>query len=437
MKRQKPAWRLGLAVMLPVLAVLGTRAAVAQEQPQADPASPPPAQSPEPAGLPDTVATEKPPSEVPETEIVLKDGRRLSGYLVERSTDKIVIAIGGVPTHFSLNDIHEVRPLPSVEERYAQLRGSINDEDVLGLLQLSTWLYNKGRYELAIFELRRLLTTDPGNTEAQNLKALAEAQLKVVKTSKPQTEQERAARPPAPEPTPFPLLTDAQINIIRVFEVNLSDPPRMTITRPAIERFLDEFAGQKSVPSTREGRAAFFRLRPAKILETMFEVRARQHYGSVTVHDNPESMKRFRDDVLRGWIINSCATTQCHGGEHAGRLWLNTTKAGTDPSVYTNFIILDRFRTAEGLPLIDYTSPARSPLLHMGLPRENSLFPHPKSEPGQPQWRPTFRSADDDKFQRTIRWISSMYKPRPEYPVEYTPPVPAGVRDRQTTPVER
>ena len=92
------------------------------------------------------------------------------------------------------------------------------------------------------------------------------------------------------------------------------------------------------------------------------------------------------------------------------------------------FLILDRYRLADGKPLIDYEEPAKSPLLQLALPREHSLNPHP-AIPGEESrsdlWRPFFRSTDDRAFVRAVEWIKSMYRPRPEYPISYSPPGPS------------
>jgi hypothetical protein len=157
----------------------------------------------------------------------------------------------------------------------------------------------------------------------------------------------------------------------------------------------------------------------------MFRVRARDLYGEVKVLDHPRSMQQFRDQVHRSWVVNSCATTRCHGGSDAGRLMLSSRRQASDAAVYTNFLILERFRLEDGTPLINYDDPARSPLLHLGLPRDISRFPHPvvPTQDGRGDlWRPVFRNPGDRRFQEAIDWMNAMYRPRPEYPVDYTPP---------------
>lgn len=223
----------------------------------------------------------------------------------------------------------------------------------------------------------------------------------------------------------FPHLTPYQINLIKVYETDLADPPRMQVSQEVVTKVMDEYAGHELIPTTREGRAAMLRMPPARILDLMFRLRARQYYGEVQVQGEPKSMRLFRDNVHGAWLINSCATANCHGGPYAGRLWLSANRRNAEDTIYTNFLILERFRLADGTPLIDYDAPARSPLLQMGLPREDSLHPHPLVATGRSsRWRPVFRTADEARYRDSIAWINSMYRPRPEYPIDYTPPKP-------------
>lgn len=396
----------------------------AAEQPSSTPAEPS-ASQPAPTEPPTQTAPES--TDPIETEVTLRDGRTITGEFIRKDSTKLWLRIAGIETPLSLTDVDRVVQLPSVEARYEQLRNSIEPNDVAGLVRLSQWLLARKRYALALLEVDRALEADPRDTAALQLRTLILESARIAeaaKSSDPNAPDAGDVRPDQIEPPAkeeWPFLTPAQINLIRVYEVNLKDPPRMFISRDTLNRFLDRYGGQGSVPTTKEGREAFLRLRPSRQLEAMFAVRAREFYTEVRIAENPESFKRLRDDVLRGWLINSCATTQCHGGTDAGRLQLIPIRPGSDDAVYSNFLIMDRFRTSDGLPLIDYSQPARSPLLHMALDSRVSLFPHPTTE-GPKRWQPVFRSEKDDKFQRTVSWIKSMFQPRPEYPVEYTPP---------------
>lgn len=410
-------------------------AAPAPEQPQPGPAKvPPPAQSDEPR----------------EAVITLKDGQRYSGILIERTPDRVIVNISGIKTSIPTHQIDTVSILPPVLERYRTMRAAIDDNDVDRLMLLVEWLRSRSQWDAALAELDHLDKIQPGNGEVKRLRLLVSSQRELAlkapiepptKPIKPGPQPAigpAAAPPPTTRQAPtFPLLSPADINILKVYEVDLSDPPRLVVPRVAIDRLIQEHLGDPLIPTTPEGRDALYRLAPVKVLELMFRVQARSLYGEVTVVDPPRSLRTFRDAIHRRWLINSCATNHCHGGTEAGRLQLYNGRSNTDPTVYTNFLILDRFRMADGRPLIDYEEPAKSPLLQLGLPRENSLFPHPVvpgAESRADLWKPVFKSTEDRTYIEAVDWIKMMYRPRPEYPIQYTPPGPSTAPSKANTP---
>lgn len=409
-----------------------------KESPPPDPGpSPKPEPSPQPEPPPDPARSDPggpgnpadtaPTGEaMPECVLVLRDGRRLTGLLVERGPLRVTLRMGGIDVTYPAEQVERVEVLPPVIERYREMRQAIHDRDSERLLLLAEWLRARGQLDVALLEIEHVLGYDPGNAEARRLHLLVTEQRRLRQTdgSGAAGGPGATARPPR---EPFPLLTPEQINLIKVFEVDLRDPPRMVIPRDTITRLLEMHAGDPLLPTTQEGRDLLYRQRPEKILGLMFRLRARPLYGEVRVLDHPESMARFRDDVHRGWLLNSCATTRCHGGTQAGRLRLNNTRPNSDATVYTNFLILERFVLSgegAGTRLINHDEPARSPLLHMGLRRDESLWPHPPALTSgrSDAWHAVFRSADDQRFRQAVEWINSLYRPRPEYPIEYVPP---------------
>ncbi len=406
--------------------------------PVTPPAETPPAEKP----VTETPVTETPPAKPAEirapadpeykdpieTEITLKDGRKITGEYIRQDSTRILLRIAGIETPLSMSDVDRVVQLPSVEDRYKQLRASIDPNDVGGLVRLSEWLLARKRYSLALMEVDRAIEADANSAVALQQRTLVIEQARLAEAGSVKTptdlNKNLADKPlvvPRQPKEEFPFLTPDQINLIRVFEVDLKDPPRMFIAKEALDRFLNTYAGQGTVPETREGKDAFLRLRASKQLEAIFSVKARDFYSEVRVAENPAIFKRFRDDVQRGWVVNACATTLCHGGKDAGRFQLANIRPGSDEATYTNFLIIERYRTKDGLPLIDYAQPNRSPLLHLALEREVSLFPHPPTD-GPKRWQPVFRSEKDEKFKKTLDWITGMFKPRPDYPIEYTTP---------------
>jgi len=381
-----------------------------------------------------------PSTPLPHAIVYFRDGRQIEGLLVHNNPQTIVLRIAGIDTTLAMKDIFKVERVPSVEERYKKLRAVIADNDIEQLLVLTDWLRDRGAYALALKEVVHILKVEPGNEEAKTLKLLVENQLKLKLQSqarqheKPGQSSSVHTKSRRPE---FPVLTPDQINLLKVYEVDLGDPPRMRIDRTTVRELLDTYKGNPLIPTTAEGKAALEHRPAERILELMFRLKARKFYGRVQVVSEPKAFKLFRDKVHRAWLVNSCATNACHGGQQAGPLWLDNLHQNSEATIYTNFLILDRYRLPDGTPLINYEEPAKSPLLQMALPRKVSLYPHPLVATSRSSvWRPVIGSVDDAKFRDAVTWINAMYSPRPEYPIHYTPPVPVdGVPAMPTSPI--
>lgn len=386
-----------------------------QPEPPSNPPADPPAESDEPA-LP------------ADCEIVLDDGRRILGTLVESGPTTVVVEVGGIRTTYERARINELRIMEPVEDRYRALRRAIPDSDIDQRLMLAQWLMSRRAYRLAYREVDELMLLDPANPEIIKLRRHLELQIRLLEGVSPGEDRDNERTPQERDRAEFPLLSPEEINLLKVFEIDLRDPPRMLIPRRVVDELIAEHQSSELIPSSPEAQRALYRQPPRRILDLMFRLRARDLYGQVEVQGHPRSMERFRDDVHRGWLMRGCATSQCHGGQAAGRLWLHNQNINSDATVYTNFFILDHFKLEDGTPLINYDEPAKSPLLQMALPRARSERPHPVvSELGREvAWRPPLSGPEDDGFRKALRWLETMYRPRPVYPISYEPPVPAG-----------
>ncbi|NUQ52003.1 MAG: hypothetical protein HUU19_04820 [Phycisphaerales bacterium] len=441
----------------------------AQEQPATPPASVPSQTAPQPEAKPEAKPEPHPESdrplipsgpddsdlgpddEVRESVVILTDGRRMAGVLSEQTAKGVTLSIGGIDTFFPAENVASVESQPTTRERYRQMRETIDDDDVDRRANLADWLRERGQLRLALREVEGVLARNPSHREASELRTLILEQMRLDAASgKRVPDESKVGGAEASKRPAFPVLSPEQINLLRVYEIDLADPPRMVIEYETVHQLYQKYAGHELLPKSRESEDQLHRKRPEQILELMFRLRAREFYPKVQVIEDPGAMRRFRDNVHRTWIINSCATSACHGGNEAGRLMLNNRRPNSDATVYTNYLILDRFRIREAkgpelnpeanaeaaaarpaeprlVPLIDYDDPARSPLLQLGLPAGESTYPHPII-PGPGKGRtipPVFRGKDDRRYIAAIEWIKSMYKPRTEYPIEYTPPSPA------------
>ena len=163
---------------------------------------------------------------------------------------------------------------------------------------------------------------------------------------------------------------------------------------------------------------------PLSVLRLLFELRARELYGEVEVLTEPRALNLFRQRVHNSWLINNCATTRCHGGLNAGRFFLHRRGYKDKRVRYTNLLILDRLELDPDRPLIDYDEPRESLLIQHALSRDLARRPHPDVR----GWRPVFTKANSRLLEDAILWIQSMLnQPRPEYPIEFEPPMLGGI----------
>ncbi len=368
-----------------------------------------------------------------EVVLLLRNGREVTGLLLRDDKDVIVLDIEGISTSFKKSNLRNMRILPPVVDRYQTMRSMLSPDDLDGRVLLAEWLRTRAQYELALSEVETVLSKDPLHPRAKLLEKWLKQQIELESRRVERTDSDErkgtakdryASR--LDSRRKFPLLTPKDINTIKVYEIDLEHPPKMVIEQDTIDQLIRENAESPLIPGTLEGREALYRKRPEEILRLMFRLKARDLYAQVLVLDQPRAIRLFRSNVHGRWLINSCATMQCHGGEQAGRLWLYTDRPNSDETVYTNLVILDRYRLEGDIPLINFAQPAKSPLLQMGLPREISLYPHPDAPRtrGSRGWKPVFRKTDDRRFRAAVEWISSMYRPHPDYPIDYTPPVP-------------
>ena len=360
--------------------------------------------------------------------VVVDDGEAFfDGTLEARTEDQLILRIEGVLMPLERDRVVSVTVRLTPAQRYRDIRPTIRDDDFPRLLALIRYLERNNLYDEAMREIEGILNRDPDNEEARRLAKIIE-QLIILKELREQRqrgrdrEETREPETPSgpaslPDRNRFETLSEEQINLIKVYEIDLEAEPRLLIERSTIDEILKRYPEHPLVPVTREGKEEFYRKTPVEILDIMFRIGARDLYKEVRVLGQPESMKTFRDDISASWLTNRCATTRCHGGNEAGRLRLLNRSPNSEATVYSNFLLLDRFDTRRPVPMIDYTNPTDSLLLQMALPREDVLYPHPDVK----GWRPVFVNDRSPQYRAAVRWMRMMYQPRPDYPIEYDP----------------
>jgi hypothetical protein len=312
--------------------------------------------------------------------VVFNDGRILVATLIADGFEFVEVEISGIKTKYPREAVLDVRPYPTDRELYERFRTVLEPDQYSARYTLALWLYNKKMYDEAKQELESLLEAT-NHYEARQL------------------------------------LTDADVNLIRVYELDTANPPRLQVPRTLIQTMLEKYADSELIPAKSAEKNAYFSKEPIDIVKTLFALKARELYGEIEVLGEPESLNLFRLRVHNAWLIANCATSKCHGGADAGRFFLHNRDWKDDNVRFTNLMILLRTRI-DTLPLVDPEKPTDSLIFQFALPKTEARRPHPDVR----GWSPVLTSGRRGLQEDFVDWLRSMRMPRGDYPVEYTPP---------------
>lgn len=355
--------------------------------------------------------------------VVFNDGRVLIGKLVEDGYEAVSIEIEGIAAKYPREAVDAVLPYPTDEELYERFRTTVEPDQFGARYTLALWLYQKKMYRESKRELESLLEVT-NHYEAKQLLTEVNAQLRLLEPRDGEGDgapsrgggEDRTKRE-KDEPK-SPLLSRAEVNLIRVYEIDLDDPPRIQIPESLIATMLERYTDSELIPANSADRRAFYAKEPIEIVKTLFALKARDLYGEIEVLGEPESLNLFRQRVHNAWIINNCATSRCHGGPDGGRLFLHNKNFKDAETRMTNLLILTR-TTLDGVPLVDFEKPTDSLLFQYALPKTEARRPHPDVRGWSPVFTPGRRGLQED----FVDWVRSMKIQAGEYPnIEYTPP---------------
>ncbi len=362
--------------------------------------------------------------------VVLNNGQLRDGLILEDHFDYVKLEIEGIRTKLKREVVHHVVLEPTFDEKYAAYKATLEPFMLTEQLSLCRWLVEERRYDLAKPELDDLLSKKVIE-EARRLLALVEASLALKDQSQSRTgngdvgatqsdESETKSGPVrVKDLLPQEILSNEDVNLIRVYEIDFSNPPKVHIEPDTIRTLIENYTTSELIPATQAERNAMFRADPINLTRLIFQLRAREMYSQINVLSEPHALNLFRQRVHNTWLMNNCATSRCHGGINAGRLFLHRYRA-KDPRVrYTNLLILERLELDPEWPLINYQDPEMSLLIQYALPQNQARLPHPEVK----GWRPVFRHHNDRLKDYALQWIRAMMQPRPDYPVEYEPPM--------------
>ena len=203
------------------------------------------------------------------------------------------------------------------------------------------------------------------------------------------------------------VLSPAGINRVRLGEFraeDMTDRPRVSMSRRVIREFLDEAAKNQAMTDT--DKRLFNEGANDDKLRWMIKIAGDRYLDRVELTSEPRTMASFRQKI---WPIISrgCAAPACHGGEKAGHLRF-VLPVSYGPATATNFYVLSQFEAAEG-KLVDREHAEASLLLQFGLSAEQAELKHPVAT------TPVFPSPSDPKYQIVLDWIRQLRSPLPDY----------------------
>jgi len=354
--------------------------------------------------------------------VIMRNGQRRVGVILEDSFDQVRLGIDGITTILVRETVDQVLLHPTFDQRYERYRSAARTPSQK--LQFCQWLVHEHRYSLASRQLSELMQQAPG-PEARQLLKIVNAQLALAPDARdegdplfetgPETHDEDD---PDADRLPSLVLTFDDVNLIRVYELDFDRPPKVAVAPETIRQMIERYGASSVIPASQLEQRALYRADPLEIVEMLFTLKARDLYPQVDVISEPFALNLFRRRVHNAWLLNNCATTRCHGGVSAGRLFLHRRGYRDERVRYTNLLILQRLELDPDWPLVNYDEPMMSLIVQYGLPRHLARQPHPDVS----GWKRVIGRGGQRMLRDTVPWIESMMQPRPEYPVEYEPP---------------
>jgi hypothetical protein len=296
------------------------------------------------------------------------------------------------------------QPVGGDFQSYYQMRlAALKPHDVDGLLTLALLCSKNDRPDLAADLSRQILETWPAHTRARAL--LRASNLRLAAASRPAS----TSRPVTTQPSlPLPgVLSREAINRIRLAEFHvddMTDRPRVSITKRVIQEFLEEAAKNQAMSDL--DRRLFREGANDDKLRWMIKVTGERYLDRVEMTSEPRSLAVFRQRV---WplVSRGCAAPSCHGGERAGSLRF-VLPISYGPAMSTNFYIVSRFEAVDGR-LVDREHAESSLLLQFGLPGDQGVLKHPVAI------SPVYTGPNDPKYQAVLDWIRQLRSPCPDY----------------------
>jgi len=368
------------------------------------------------------------------------DGVKLTGDITHDDDEKVIVSIEGIEIAIPRDEVAKVEYLSGDDEGEQGDAGSSFDARYDRALKL----FQENELDDAKAEVERMLMLGDEVPEEvrERLAVLRDAinaqleQREGTENNQPDPQQQQQQNAGVEEED---LLTDGQINLIKVFEYTEGVDRRMRfrVPRDVVEEFLAKYRGQPGVPSTKDEENAFRRMSDKQQATAFMNARAYDLIEKIQITGNPQKIEvwsKYQNQMLLGGT--GCAQSGCHAGVDKdgaapGALRFVTRNPRSEQTLYTNFMIATQYRSSNNELLLDRNNPDRSLLVQHALPADDpgTVSPHPDVERSVAQFRPR-----DRQLQALTAWVKSLL-PTADYEFDYEPSW-AGKRPKSETEEE-
>lgn len=364
--------------------------------------------------------------------VTLNDGRTIEGELVERTAEGVTLRISGIATRFAAENVERVEMVQSRREQLLEQRKAVADDDLAARFDLAQKMAEAGELELARDELQAINDVSPGDRRVRSLMTQVEQRMRLRRGGSDTAPPPRGETAPPPKttggdngtgenaqgPGRMNRLSTDDINRIRVWEIDLSQQPRVRVPNETLDELFERYNDDPDVPKGMAEQAALRRAPGHEQLAAIFKARAKDLYDTVQVLEDPPAMQAWRTNVHATYVLSYCASSACHGGETDAMKALPLLRDRDLTGAYTNFYLLQGFRNQSGDMIErDQARLDQSLLLQYGLPQDVAQFRHPAVK----GWRPFFARKDDARYRQYLDALAMLWNPAPDYGVKYDP----------------
>ena len=344
-----------------------------------------------------------------------QDGQTFSGDVFDQG-EQIVVDQKGIHTTISRDNLRSITYAETIEVEAQRRLAKLTQYDVPGRIAVAQWLFENKSYATALDVIESARKIQPHNPDVLDMlrtvnrqvmldqseaRKHAPVQLAAADNNPRTSASDARASSSGSSPAGGRLLTPEEVNFIRQSE--WQEGEKVTaVFRNDVRR---KYVAQQGVDPQ-----AFNRLTPPQQAWAIVKNGSPEMKKDVLIGDTP-AMLQFRK-VQGSLLTAGCAA--CHTPDKNSGGFSLHLPADNEAATYTNFLILNRYKHAEGdrtYSMLDRERPAESLLLQFALPPEMGTPPHPKA----PNYKGAVHTRNDSRLKAASDWISSLNPVAPDY----------------------